>query len=184
MHSIFSFYFVVVFLLAFVFFFRQREEKKIKKDSTFRTKPSKMITIILLGLAFAVLCFDIIFSIATFGNLSNFIICTLLFSSVFLLLVFCYAWLLLNFVILDIDGVHVFRIFRKKTFYKYTEIKYLLDSSFERAYKNSRIECGIICYDKDKKKLFSISSLQVGVSIAKQRFIEHGTMKINFSFKN
>lgn len=156
--------------LVFTFFFRakSKEEKKIKNQDTIRTKPPKALSIFFLGGAVISFALAIIGSIASLENITSLILCATIFTFISLVCVFGFLWVRFNYVILDSEGVHVFHLFKKNSFYRYNEIGYFLDTS------HLGMAGGIIGYDKNKKKIFAIEAVHVGANFVVQRLIDRG----------
>ncbi len=160
----------IILPLVFSFFFRakSKEEKKIENQDTIRTKPPKALSIFFLVFAVIFFALAIIGSISSLENITSLILCATIFSAFSLLSIFGFLWVRFNYVILDSDGVHVFHLFKKNSFYRYNEIGYFLDTS------HLGMAGEIIGYDKNKKKIFAIEAVHVGANFVVQRLIDRG----------
>lgn len=168
----------VVITLPIVFgafwLFKSLGEKKLNPGETVRTRPPKILSGFFLGFAILVLvggvALIIYTSIVDSENTTVGIVIAA--TSVVALLsltgFFGYAWVRFNYVVADDEGVHVYRLFRKKKFYRYEEIGCFNDTTSLGPYG------GLKCYDLNNKKIFSIEALHIGTSAVVQKLREHG----------
>jgi len=165
---------VVPIVLSVFWLCKTRAEKKLTTDGSIKTRPSKLLTGFFLGFGIIVLCggiFGIVYcsitdkehtSAATIIILA---VCVALFSG---LGFFGYAYARFNSVIADNDGVHVYRLFRKKRYYRYEEIGSFKDSTAIGALG------GLTGYDKNGKKIFTADAMLIGASAVAQRLRDRG----------
>ena len=99
-------------------------------------------------------------------NTTNLIGVILTFSIFAILGFFGYAWVRFNYVVIDGDNIIVYRLFHKNKLYSFDEIAFFKDTT------HMGIQGGLICYNKNKKKLFSVEAIHIGVSLIIQRLRE------------
>lgn len=164
-------------IFSIFWFFKVRGEKKILGQEVIRTHPPKTLSGFFLGFALLVL----------FGGIAGIIYCCITDSenttATGIILIsmgiaalssfgfFGFAFACYNFVIVDAEGIHVCRLFRKKRFYRFDEIGCFQDTS------NLVMLGGIIGYDKAGTKIFSIEAVHIGASAVVQRLCEHGVQE-------
>ncbi len=165
---------VVPFALSFFWFFKMRAEKKFTADGSIKTRPSKLLTGFFLGFGILVLCggiFGIVYCCitdkehTTVTTVIIIAVCVALFSG---LGFFGFAYARFNYVLADNDGVHVYRLFRKKRYYRYEEIGSFKDSTGLGAIG------GLTGYDKNGKKIFTVDAMLIGASAVATRLRERG----------
>ena len=144
------------------------KEKKIPDANFIRTKPPKALTGFLLFCAIAGTCGcgGIVLGIINRDNTTNLIGVILTFSIFAILGFFGYAWVRFNYVVIDGDNIIVYRLFHKNKLYSFDEIAFFKDTT------HMGIQGGLICYNKNKKKLFSVEAIHIGVSLIIQRLRE------------
>ena len=163
---------------SFFWFFKVRGEKKISSQEVVRTRPPKVLSGFFLGFAFIVL----------FGGIAAIIYCCITDSenttaSIIIIMSVCvvvfsalgffgYAYVRFNYVVIDSEGILVYRLFRKKRYYSYEEIGYFQDTI------NLGMMGGLIGYDKNNSKIFAIEAVHIGASAVAQRLREHGVREI------
>ena len=174
---------VVPAVFAVFWFFKVRGEKKMPSEDRIRTRPPKAVSGFFLGFALLVL----------FGGIAGIIYCCIADSenttvqAVIVLSVcialfsalgfFGYAYIRFNYVIADADGIHVYRLFRKKRFYRYEDIGCFYNST------GSGMMGGLKGYDKSNRKIFAVEAVHIGVSAVVQKLREHGvTERMNDMF--
>ena len=141
-------------------------EKKIPNGNFIRTKPPKTLTVFFLFFAIAGTCGGIVLGIINRDNTTNLIGVILTFSIFAILGFFGYAWVRFNYVVIDGDNIIVYRLFQKNKFYTFDDIAFYKDTT------HMGIQGGLICYNKNKKKLFSVEAIHIGVSLIIQRLRE------------
>lgn len=169
---------LIAFVLPVVFsifwFFKVREEKKMPSKDRIRTRPPKAVSGFFLGFALLVL----------FGGIAGIIYCCITDSenttvqAVIVLSVciavfsalgfFGYAYIRFNYVIADTEGIHAYRLFRKKRFYRYEDIGCFYDTT------GLSMMGGLKGYDKNNRKIFAVEAVQIGVPAVVQKLREHG----------
>ena len=170
---------IVIYILFSIFWHAQeREEKKLTDENNIRTRPPKAISIFFLGfaiLAILALLVGIIFAILNKENAPDLITTIVLFSLIVLLAFLCffgYAWLRFNYVVVENNDITVYRLFRKQKEYSLDEIAFFKDTTHLGIYG------GLICYNKNKKKMFSVDGMQVGVSFIVRRLKEKKIVEV------
>ena len=106
------------------------------------------------------------FGIINRDNTTNLISVIFIFSVIAISGFFGYAWGRFNYVVIDGDNIIVYRLFQKNKFYTFNDIAFYKDTT------HMGIQGGLICYNKNKKKLFSVEAVYIGVSLIIQRLIE------------
>ena len=165
----------IVLPIAFsvIWFFKAREEKKFKSEGTIRTRPPKILSgfflgfglVVLIGGTAAIIYCCITDESTTATIVIIFSLCVAGFSA---LGFFGYALVRFNYVVADNQGVLAYQLFRKKKYYLYEEI-----GSFQDTIALGMMG-GLIGYDKNNKKIFSIEALHIGASEVARRLREHG----------
>lgn len=170
---------VVILPIAFSFFwfFKVRGEKKLSSQDVIRTRPPKTLSGFFLGFALIVLLGGIAAIIyccvtdsenTTASAIITVSACIAAFSA---LGFFGYAYIRFNYVVSDFEGILVYRLFRKKRYYRYEDIGYFQDTS------NLGMMGSLIGYDKDNVKIFAIEAVHIGASAVAQRLREHGVQE-------
>lgn len=169
---------LIILILPVVFgifwLFKSRGEKKLNPQDTIRTRPSKLLSGFFLGFAVLVLVGGTALIIYTsivdseHTTVGIVIAATAAVVGFSLIGFFGYAWVRFNYVVADSEGVHAYRLFRKKKFYRYEEIGCFNDTTSLGIYG------GIKCYDKNNKKIFEVEALQIGTTAVVQKMREHG----------
>ena len=166
----------VILPVAFSFFWlsKVRGEKKISSKESIRTRPPKTLSGFFLGFAL----------VSLLGGIAAIIYCCITDSenttvSIVIIISVCiavfsafgffgYAFLRFNYVVANSEGIHIYRLFRKKRYYSYEDIAYFKDST------NLGIMGSLIGYDKNNSQIFIIDASQIGTSAVAQRLREHG----------
>ena len=161
---------------------KKRGEKKIANKEVIRTRPPVLLSGLFLG--FALLVF--------FGGIGGIIYCSITDGAptvgIIILIAACiaiftalglvgYVLVRFNYVVADNEGISVYRAFRKKRYYRYEEIGSFEDTS------NKGIIGGLLGFDKENKKIFSVEAIHIGVSAVVQRMREHGVIPKGMNFK-
>jgi len=162
-------YFVIRFLL-------ERKNAKLWKAGadTVRTRLSILISVFILAFS-AFFLFGSVICFIEFVRGDCPLVGFLFTSFMFLSSMFIYMWWRFNYVVADDEKIVVFRLFRKNKIYHYYEIAYFKDS-------NVAMVDDVICYNSDKKKIFTIQSIQIGVPLVVQKLREH-EVEETFGFK-
>ena len=147
-------------------------EKKMPNESFIRTRPPKTLTGLFLGFAIAATCGGIVLGIINRDNTKNLIGIILSFSIIAIIGFFGYMWVRFNYVVIDGDNIIVYRLFQKNKLYSFDEIAFFKDTT------HMGLQGGLICYDKNKKKLFSVEAIHIGVSLIIQRLREKNITQI------
>ncbi|MBO7344445.1 MAG: hypothetical protein J6U92_00705 [Clostridia bacterium] len=147
-------------------------EKKMPNESFIRTRPPKILTGFFLGFAIAGTCGGIVLGIINRDNTENLIGIILSFSIIAIIGFFGYMWVRFNYVVIDGDNIIVYRLFQKNKLYSFDEVAFFKDTT------HMGIQGGLICYDKNKKKLFSVEAIHIGVSLIIQRLREKNIAQI------
>lgn len=157
--------------------FKVRGEKKILSQEVIRTRPPKVLSGFLLGFALIVLLVGIAAIIycciadsenTTASMIITISVCVAVFSA---LGFFGYAYVRFNYVVADPEGILVYRLFRKKRYYRYEEIGCFQDTM------DLGMMGGLVGYDKDNSKIFAIEAVHIGASAVAQRLREHGVLE-------
>lgn len=165
---------IVIAIASCIFMFsKQLEEKKIINKKVIRTRPPKILTIFLLGTAFFLAGGGMALAIINKDDTKNLPLLILLISTFVFLSLFCYAWLRFNHVAVDDEKVVVYRLFLKKKTYRFEEIAFFMDTT------QQGMSGGLICYNKDMKKLFAVEAVHVGISLVIQRLKEKNVVEIS-----
>ena len=174
---------IIVLVLPVAFsvfwFFKVREEKKLTNKETIKTRPPKILSGFFLGFALLFLCGGtaaIICCCITDGeNMTalKVIILSVGFAAFSALGFFGYAYVRFNYVIADAEGLLVYRLFRKKRYYRYEEIACFQDTI------SMGMMGGLTGYDKDNKKIFAVEAMHIGVSDVAQKLREHEVKQKN-----
>lgn len=166
----------VVFSLFW--FFKLRSEKDISSDEVIRTRPPQMLSGFFLGFGLIVLLGGIgmiVYSCitdsenTTFGTVVMMSVFVALFSAIGF---FAYAYYRFNYVVADTNGILVYRLFRKKRYYTYSEIGSFQDTT------NLGMLGGLKGYDKNNSQIFAIEAVHIGVSAVAERLREKGILEI------
>ncbi len=149
-----------------------REEKKLLNEKTIRTRSPKAIS----GFFLTILILACLGGIATviFAQPKNK-------SSLFILVgIFAipsligYLYGRFTYLVVDDKGVMVYRLFGKNKYFSFEEICYLKDTT------DKGMHGELICYNKEKKKIFSVEAIQIGVVHVIERLRENGVQTIYF----
>ncbi len=147
-------------------------EKKMSNENFIRTRSPKTLTGFFLCFAIAATCGGIVLGIINRDNTTNLISIILTFSIIALISFFGYMWVRFNYVVIDGDNIIVYRLFQKNKLYSFDEIAFFKDTT------HMGIQGGLICYNKNKKKLFSVEAIHIGVSLIIQRLREKNIAQI------
>ena len=162
---------------SFFWFFKVRGEKRISSQEVIRTRPPKALSGFFLGFAFIALLGGIAAIIyccttdsenTTASIIITISVCIAVFSA---LGFFGYAYVRFNYVVADAEGILVYRLFRKKRFYRYEEIGYFQNTI------NLGMMGGLTGYDKNNSKIFAIEAVHIGASAVARRLREHGVQE-------
>ncbi len=161
-------------VMSVFLFFKVRGEKKILSRGVIRTRPPKTLSGFFLGFALIVLL----------GGIAGIIYCCITDSentttSVVIIMSVCvavfsaigffgYIFVRFNYLVADADGILVYRLFRKKRYYKYEEIGYFQDTI------NLGLMGGLTAYDTNNSRIFAIEAVHIGASAVAQRLRERG----------
>ena len=159
-------------VLALFEFFKNKADKKLFDENakSVRTRPPKLLSGFLLSFSAFFFAIDTALFVNCFHDSSY--LGGAIFTGVMVLLAFSlYVWLRFNYVIADDERIVVFKPFRKKKCYHYYEIAYF-------KYTGGGMEDSLKCYNSDKKRIFYLESIQVGVSIVVQKLREHEVEEI------
>ena len=157
---------VITIVFSLLWKTKTNAEKKIPNGNFIRTKPPKTLTGFFLFFAIVGTCGGIVLGIINRDNTANLIGVILTFSIFAILGFFGYAWMRFNYVVIDGDNIIVYRLFQKNKFYTFDDIAFYKDTT------HMGIQGGLICYNKNKKKLFSVEAIHIGVSLIIQRLRE------------
>lgn len=156
----------------------ERKNAKLWKSGTDTVRTRLPILISVLILAFS--AFFLFVSVFCFIEFvcGDFSLGGLLFANFMFLCPFCiYMWWRFNYVIADDEKIIVFRLFQKKKCYYYHEITYFKDS-------NGIMVDDLICYDSDRKKIFTVQTIQAGVPLVVQKLRQHEVKELMDFRKN
>lgn len=160
---------------SFLWFLKEKEEKKKPHNSDcIRTYPPKALTVLFLGFGIFMVLAGIAAVISIYvtdrenTTMQQYIIIVICFTVLACIGFLGYIILRFNYVVTDANGVHVYRLFRKKKYYRYEEIGCFLNKL------EMGIAGGLICYDKNNKKIFSIEAVHIGSSDVAQQLRSHG----------
>ena len=164
----------IAITIVFSIFWRNKitAEKKLSNENTIRTRPPKILSVFFLGIALVAVCGGIILCIINKDNKTNLLSIILLICMFAFLGFFGYAWVRFNYVVIDGDNIMVYRLFQKKKLYCFDEIAFFKDTT------HLGISGGLICYNKDKKKVFSVEAIHIGVSLIIHRLREKNIVEI------
>ena len=162
----------IAIVFSILWKYKTSEEKKITNKHFIRTKPSKAISVFYLGTAFVAIGGGMILSFINGEFDSNLLIITLIVCMFAGLGFFGYAWERFNYVVTNENTIIVYRLFGKKKQYCFDEIFFFKDTT------RRGISGELICYNENKKKMFSVAALQVGVSLIIQLLKEKNITEI------
>ena len=165
---------ILPIVFSFFWFFKVRGEKKISSQEVIRTRPPKTVSGFFLGFALIVLFGGIAAIVyccitdsenTTASAVIVISVCIAVFSAIGF---FGYAYVRFNYVVSDTEGILVYRLFRKKRYYRYEEIGCFQDTT------DLGMIGGLIGYNKNDSKIFAIEAVHIGASAVAQRLREHG----------
>ena len=165
---------IIPIVFAFFWFFKVRGEKKSSSQEVIRTHPPKALSGFFLGFALIVLLGGVAGIIYCYvadseNTTVSMVIAIAVFIAVFSALgFFGYAYIRFNYVVADTEGIQVYRLFRRKRYYRYDEIGCFQDTT------NLGLMGGLKGYDKNNSKIFAIEAVHIGASAVAQRMREHG----------
>ena len=169
---------IVPFLLGLFGFTKHKENEKLlnKKRESVRTRPPILLSVF----CFLVVAFFLMFCIGACLSsddakyrLTSIIVC----GSFILAALSLDAFIRFNHAIADDEKIIVCRLFRKKKCYYYHEITYFKDS-------NCIMVDDLICYDSDRKKIFTVQTIQAGVPLVVQKLRQHEVKELMDFRKN
>lgn len=169
---------VLIIIFSFLWASKIRGERKIGDKQIICAHLSKTLSGFFLGFALFVLIGGIVGIIyKCITDIEYMIESSLLADSICIITVvsaigfFGYAYFRFNYVVANVDGIIVCRLFRKKKFYFYEEIAYFKDTL------SMGMIGSLIGYNKNGKKIFAIEGLYIGSSAIAQQLREHGVQE-------
>ena len=150
------------------------EEKKLSSTETIKTRPPKIISVLLLCFAFLVICCGI--AVITYLCIKENdsimfikVIITSVITMIFVLIgLLTYAVLRFNCVIADYNGIYVFSLFRKTKHFRYDEICYFEHTFGVGVYRS------FVAFDNFNNIIFSINSSHTGIYDIAEILSEYG----------
>lgn len=165
---------IVPAVIGLFWFFKSRAENKINTEEIIRPRPPKILLGFFLGAGILFLlggtALIIYTSIVDSENTTAGIViaASLVVAAFSSIGFFGYAWARFTYVVADGEGIHSYKLFRKKRFYRYEEIGSFNDTTPLGAFG------GLKCYDKNNKKIFTVDAMYIGISALIQRLRERG----------
>lgn len=154
---------IAVLLLLFS---KEKTEKNLSYEGVVRTRLSKKMMIFFLAFALIGTCGGTVLGIIYRNNKIELLCIVVAFSFFAIIGWIGYAYGRFTYVIADSDTIIVHRLFRETKTYSYEEIAYFRDTT------RSGVQGELTCYDQNNKKMFSIETMFVGVSLIARRLKE------------
>ena len=151
-------------------FFRNRADKKEVNSDVIRTRIPKVVYGLYYFAGILFLAIGIVMCFLTEGKtlLLGLVVCW----GLSFLALFGILWSRYNYVVVDDQGVTVYKLFCKAQWFSFSQIRFIKDTTVD-------VRTGSLKgYDENRKKLFSIDAMSVGVKAIAERLRSRGAKDI------